>query len=533
MSHTRILYRQFLFRLMDVEFLAASARGDASQLFGQFAAMLVFISLAGWYAALIFGSQHPSREMTWLAERILSEATMLVVGIFALLSWDSTFPDRRDVYVLSPLPVRGKAIFIAKVAAAASSLGLTVLALHCLAGTMWPGVLTPKGAGLLAELRFVAAYWITLPVSGAFLYCAMLGLQGMVGLLPRAWFLRVSSFLQIGAFALFLGVIFLQPSFMTAKALAAPENQRALAWLPDYWFMGLFNAISGQYPDPALSRLADRAIVSVAAAVLIALVAFVLSWLRTMRKIAEEPDILPSTHGGLWLPRFGSRPQTALVQFTLRTLGRSRQHRMNLAFYLGVGFAMIAVTKAPLPSSLLMLCLAIVGTRLAFSRPLDLRANWLFRILPVAGATIARITARRALLVLAVAPTTIGAAIWYLRTRPAADSAKYLLLFVLFGVLQIEAWLITFRKIPFACSYLPGKSKLHLAFAGTIQILPLALIQAVEWEQRAASEWLTYIATVAAMIAGIVVMRKLASPSDEILYEDFASDELIGLNLES
>jgi hypothetical protein len=40
-SHTRILYRQFLFRLMDVEFLAASARGDASQLFGQFAAMLL------------------------------------------------------------------------------------------------------------------------------------------------------------------------------------------------------------------------------------------------------------------------------------------------------------------------------------------------------------------------------------------------------------------------------------------------------------------------------------------------------------
>jgi len=532
-SHTRILYRQFLFRLMDVEFLAASARGDASQLFGQFAAMLVFISLAGWYSALIFGSQHPTREITWLAERFLIEATMLVVGIFALLNWDSTFPDRRDVQVLAPLPVRGKAIFIAKVAAAASSLGLTVLALHCLAGTTWPGALTPKGAGFLAWLRFVAAYWITLPAAGAFLYCAMLGLQGIVGLLPRPWFLRISSFLQIGAFALFLGVIFLQPSFMTAKALAAPENQRALAWLPDYWFMGLFNAISGQYPDPALSQLAGRAAIGLAVAATIALIAFVLSWLRTMRKIAEEPDILPSTRGGLWLPRFGSRPQTALVHFTLRTLGRSRQHRMNLAFYLGVGFAMIAVTKAPMPSSLLMLCLAIVGTRLAFSRPLDLRANWLFRILPISSAATARITARRALLVLAVLPTTIGAAIWCLRIWPAADTAKYLLLFVLLGMLQIEAWLITFRKIPFACSYLPGKSKLHLVFAGTIQLLPLALLKVVEAEQWAASKWLTYIATVSVMTAAIVIIRKLASPSDEILYEDFASDELIGLNLES
>jgi len=252
-----------------------------------------------------------------------------------------------------------------------------------------------------------------------------------------------------------------------------------------------------------------------------------------MRKIAEEPDILPSTRGGLWLPRFGSSPQTALVQFTLRTLGRSRQHRMNLAFYLGVGFAMIAVTKAPMPSSLLMLCLAIVGTRLAFSRPLDLRANWLFRILPVAGAAVARTTARRALLVLAVLPTAIGAAIWYLRILPPADTAKHLLLFVLFGMLQIEVWLITFRKIPFACSYLPGKSKFHVAFAGTIQLLPLALLRVVEAEQWAASKWPTYIATVSVMTAAIMVMRKLASPSEEILYEDFASDELIELKLQS
>ena len=533
MSHTRILYRQFPFRLMDVEFLAAAARGAASQLFGQFASMLIFISFAGAYVGLIFGSQRPGPEMTWLAERILIEATMLVVGIFALLSWDSTFPDRRDVYVLSPLPVRARAVFIAKVAAAGSSLGLTVLALHCLASLTWPGALTPKGAGFLAWLRFVAAYWITLPAAGAFLYCAMLGLQGIVGLLPRAWFLRISSFLQIGAFALFLGGIFLQPSFMTAKALAAAENQRALVWLPDYWFMGLFNAISGQYPHAALSRLADRALIGLATAVLIALAAFVLSWLRTMRKIAEEPDILPSTRGSLWLPRFGSRPQTALVQFTLRTLGRSRQHRMNLAFYLGVGFAMIAVTKAPMPSSLLMLCLAIVGTRLAFSRPFDLRANWLFRILPISVAALSRTTASRVLLVLAFFPVTIGAAIWYLGALPPGDAAKHLLLFVLFGMLQIEAWLFTFRKVPFACSYLPGKSKFHLAFAGTIQLLPLALLQVVELEQRAASTWLTYIATAAALIAAIVVMRKLASPSDEILYEDFASDELIELKLGS
>ena len=49
--------------------------------------------------------------------------TMLVVGLFAVLSWESTFPDRRDVLVLSPLPVRARTLFLAKVAAVGSALG--------------------------------------------------------------------------------------------------------------------------------------------------------------------------------------------------------------------------------------------------------------------------------------------------------------------------------------------------------------------------------------------------------------------------
>ena len=54
----------------------------------------------------------------------------------------------------------------------------------------------------------------------------------------------------------------------------------------------------------------------------------------------EEPDILPGSRHHLKLPRFGSAPQSATVQFAIRTLMRSRQHRVILAFYLSIGFAM-------------------------------------------------------------------------------------------------------------------------------------------------------------------------------------------------
>ncbi|HYW43477.1 MAG TPA: hypothetical protein VE959_11520 [Bryobacteraceae bacterium] len=41
----RVLYREFLFRMVDLEVLSAHALGDANKLLGQFAALLVFVSV--------------------------------------------------------------------------------------------------------------------------------------------------------------------------------------------------------------------------------------------------------------------------------------------------------------------------------------------------------------------------------------------------------------------------------------------------------------------------------------------------------
>ena len=50
----------------------------------------------------------------------------------------------------------------------------------------------------------------------------------------------------------------------------------------------------------------------------------------------------------LSLPALGTRLQTAVVQFTIRTVVRSAQHRMILAFYWGVACAIaIVFVKSP------------------------------------------------------------------------------------------------------------------------------------------------------------------------------------------
>jgi hypothetical protein len=48
------------------------------------------------------------------------------------------FPDRLDVLVLTPLPVRPHTVFLAKIAAVASGLGLALLSLHVAPSALWP-----------------------------------------------------------------------------------------------------------------------------------------------------------------------------------------------------------------------------------------------------------------------------------------------------------------------------------------------------------------------------------------------------------
>ncbi len=558
----RVLYRQFLFRLMDVELLSASARGDSSQLLGQFGALLIFGSVLLSLGAVTIG-QAIRREAlaasVWSVERFMVSLTMLVVGVFALVSWDSTFPDRRDVLVLAPLPVRGRTLFAAKIAAAASALGLTVAALNSVAGFAWPMILAPPGSGLAGTMRFVAAFWVTFLAAGTFLYCAVLGVQAVAAQLPRRWYLRISSVLQIAAFILFLGVFCFQPSLTTATALGAPENQRTLAWLPSYWFMGLLSELSGAFSaqgHAVMAPLAQRAVASLAIAMFVAGGAFLLSYFRTLRKVVEEPDIVPGSHGGIWLPRFGNSPQTALAQFVIRTLLRSRQHRVILAFYLGGGFALVAVylggarqamhltwfdlvhrVNVPmLVSSVLMLCASWLGIRTVFSLPLDLRANWLFRVTPAPGSAGRLSAVRRALLALSVLPVLATSAALLLWFWPWTPVAEHLLVLGLLGSLLADISLKGFRKIPFTCSYLPGKSKVHMVFWFGIIPLVVAIHNAAELELRLMSSPLNYWAMAVALGAAAFAARRASNTSAnrsgrEIQFEESASDELVGLGL--
>jgi hypothetical protein len=507
----RVLYRQFLFRMVDLEVLSASALGDTNRLLGQFAALLVLFSLVTGLGPLFMDKNitpHALSELTPQTEHILITMTMLVVGLFAVLSWDSTFPDRRDVFVLVPLPVRARTMFLSRVAATATALGLVVVLLHCVAGLTWPFVFSVRGTGFVGLARSFAAYWFTMLAAGAFIYCGVLAIQGLAAqIMPRRLFLRASGFLQMAAFCLFASAYFLES--------------------PVQWFQALLGELTGSMPS-ALAPLARRAWLGLAITVLAAVAAYAFSYMRTIRQIVEEPDITSARRSFRWLPRFGNGVQTAIGQFSVRTLARSRQHRLILAFYLGVGLAftipvlsLLATPQPPggpvinvwhrpnaplLAANVMMMALVVLGLRVVFAFPLELRANWIFRSVGLHDAGKIVTASRRALLLLSVAPVWLISAAVCFWLWPWRQAAAHLVVLGLLGTILADVALFGFRKIPFTCSYLPGKSQVHMIVVAAV-ILISFVAQSVLWEQEALQKPILIAPMIAVPGVAAVVIR--------------------------
>jgi len=389
--------------------------------------------------------------------------------------------------------------------------------------------------------------------AGVFIFCCVLSLQGFSALLlPRRWSLRASAFLQLAVFCLLVTGYFLQRSPITV--LWTGSRQPWISWIPSYWFVGLYQQLSGSL-HPALAPFAQRAWIGLAVAVAATGGAYAASYFRTIRKILEQPDISPGYRTG-WLPHLGGSFETAIAQFSVRSLLRSRQHRMIFAFYLGLGFAFaILFLNAPpeitgpaeggpwdplsiplLASTLLLMGLWVLGARMVFALPLDLAANWIFRSLPFAAGRQCLDARRRALFAVSVAPAWLLSAAVLFPLWPWRLAAAHLAVLAFLGIILAEFSFDGIQRIPFTCSYLPGKSNLHFTFWLWFFLLFLGLMGAVMNERKA---FASPAATIAVLVglgipALFCVLRnnRLAGPTRaELRFEEVPPDRLLSLDI--
>src|SRR5262249_34078496 len=148
--------------------------------------------------------------LIWAEEHFLIATTLLAVWLFAGVSWDSIFPDRREVMVVGPLPGRTRTVLLAQAAAGAGAVGLAIGVLNALTGLAVPlffqdaprirslfdamalmaGRMPETESWFPSTVRLFAAYWITVLSAGAFTFCLVVSVQGFAQLLPRQKFLR-------------------------------------------------------------------------------------------------------------------------------------------------------------------------------------------------------------------------------------------------------------------------------------------------------------------------------------------------------
>ncbi len=557
----RVLRRQFLFRVVDLEVLSSSAPGDSSRLLGRFAALLVFVSVMLTLGLLGLNGADLAADarlaLTLHMEHLLIATTMLAVGTFAVLSWDAMLPERRDAMVLGPLPVRPRTILLAKVAATGTGLALVMIVLNCATGLGWPmafAMLTPASQSIWGVARWYAAYWFTMFAAAAFVYCGVLALQGVAAqALPRRFFLRASALMQMGTLCLFLCAYFLEPAVTGPATLTAAENHRAVFCVPTYWFLEMFDQLNGS-KHAVIAPLALRAWIGLAAAACAAAATYALSHDKTMRKIVEEADIISRGPGLARLLRLGDQRQTAIGQFIVRTLARSRQHRLIWAFYLGLGLAgtisLLQILlqmgrraanpiwhEANVPllaSSILMMVLTIVGLRVAFAFPLEPKANWIFRVTGTRGGAWLTTAIRRGMLLIAVAPVCMGTALACFALWPWRQAAAHLATLALLGLAAVDIVLYGFRKIPFTCAYLPGKSAIHMIFLAAIGLMWI-VGESAEEEQRILQQPVKAMTMVAlaAVIAIVVRWRSsvAARSGGELKFEEEAAPAVMELGL--
>jgi predicted permease len=419
-----------------------------------------------------------TRQMlAWEDRLFFTGIAMAMTGLLAVIEWDALFPDRRDYQILAPLPIPSHMLISAKLCAV-----LLLLTVFWAAGSLAPGflftaaVLAPDEAWAAFPLHFAAHVAVTFAAS-AFVFLSCAGLQGLLmNLLPPRWFRRISAYVQM-ALVVMLVLAFLGLVPVVANSIRwIRAGHEWLGYLPPFWFLGLYQEMIGR-GSTFFSWQASIALKAMGAAAAVSALAWAASYRRHLARSLECLE--PRGEGPGWRRRTSEallhffvlrHPQErACFHFAAVTLARSGLHRLLLAGYCGIGFAVAACLAAslfarparPAPFQLsvqlILPFFLMAGIRMAYALPAELRANWAFQAAEPGEAARCDAGFRKAMLAFGAAPLFVLLPV-HVFLWGRAVAVAHLLFGILLAAILTEILLLGFDKIPFTCTYLPGRA---------------------------------------------------------------------------
>ena len=467
---------------------------------------------------------------------ILITLSMIAIGVVGLVIWDGVFPDRRDVRVLGVLPIPTRRFVLARLASLGRVLVLFATPLCLLQSVAFGLTVTGFGAPI-SRIHGITAHFATVAIACVFVFCALITAQCLLLLLfgRRAAQAASVTFQVLFAVGLVQLLYFLPELGRILRAGGAShEELSTLAALPPTWFFGLYEQLAGTADanSAALGRLAVELTIAAAIA---AVGLYAASYDRLSQRALE--GVAPRTSAPAFRPAARSNrlagavnhPVTHAVRaFTIRTLFRSRTHRMMFAVYGGFALAIIvssavsialrnrgagfwepgiSMMSMPLVAQFLLL----IAIRAIVAIPSEPKARWVFRVCEPADRHAAVSGARDAMLLLVVLPTTAFALVQGLVFWTLSAALSHAAFTFVLGRLLAEILIVRTGKLPFACTYFPGNSRIFslwpiymLAFF--FYTVVFAVIDRALSSRPGKLAWFCLAATVAAQI--IVLYRK-------------------------
>jgi hypothetical protein len=226
-------------------------------------------------------------------------------------------------------------------------------------------------------------------------------------------------------------------------------------------------------------------------------------------------------------------------------------HRLVLGGFLSLGAFYVIVTLGPvvrhrgwaaltrphplIAGILIVLPLfALLGIRVAFSVPADLGANWLFRVTEGSGPRRELAAVRKFMLLAVVAPAALAALAFYPAVWGLVPGLRVTALLVLLALLVVETMVSSFRKVPFTCSYLPGKANLK-AMIGFYVLGCFGFVYAASMEVFWCAQRPARFAAIAAIlvfaVAGLMLARRREREWGGFVYEETPAWQPIKMEL--
>ncbi|MBE3046325.1 hypothetical protein IMZ48_28075 [Candidatus Bathyarchaeota archaeon] len=531
---------------------------------GILAILAVFSGLIAYLFLEKYGYT-PDKGQSWIEKMFIITFFMLIMGLVAILEWDNIFPDGRDYSNLNPLPLRARTILAAKFTSLLLFVGLFALSLNLLSSPFFIFLLPwGRSSSLFFFLGHAAIHILVMFLAcffGFFLYVVLFGLFhsllgskifGKASTYLRSFFLVLQLFLILTYLRILVyGLGNLIPTDRITNNFS--KLGRFFDFYPPFWFTDLYESALGSPRLPFHGRYLF-ALMGLAVMSVVFVLSMGLSYGRSMKRTGTgyKPRLrkirwfMESAFNGLFLR---NHIQRAVCHFYRKTFRGSVFHRMRLATFLACGLAFVpflitmkVVRKGHLfDINLTMLSIPLIlsfalllGLRSAMSVPVSLEANWIFRLTERPQVRQYSAGLRKAMVMTSLIPLFVLVFAAYSVLWDPPTAFNHALYGLAISILTMEILFIRFLKIPFSCSYLPGKEKLQvywlpyllffIAYLNITNRMELGLL-------RSPSGFVPFVISVLLIVAAIRAYQVFfLYKRNQIRYEEEPEPIMVGLD---